>query len=188
MRIFAVMFSALLWLTGCASVTPEECVAGDWHMIGARDGSAGRVAQTQFDRHVNACSRVDITPDRARWDAGYALGLESYCTPRRGLSEGEAGRLYRDVCPAALESRFLRGYELGLSAYRERQRIQELERELSSLQRANSALASATQQQNSLQQWRANQSEIMFLRLQIGIARTALSGIEREIRAFRATL
>lgn len=188
MRILPLMLGVLIWLSACASVTPEECVAGDWQMIGARDGAAGRVAATQFDRHVNACRRVGVNPDRARWEAGYALGLESYCTPRRGLSEGEAGRVYRDICPAALESGFLRGYELGLSAHRERQRIQELERELRSLQRENTALASAAQEQDTLLKWRANQSEIMFLRLQIGIARTALSGIEREIRAFRATL
>lgn len=188
MRILAVTFGALLFLQSCASVTPEECVAGDWQMIGERDGAAGRVAATQFDRHVSACSRVGVTPDRARWDAGYALGLRSYCTPRRGLEAGEAGRIYRDICPAELKPGFLRGYELGLSAHRERQRIQELEREISSLQRDTRVFASTTADQAALQRWRANQSEIMFLRLEIGIARTALLNIEREIRAFRATL
>lgn len=181
MRFLAL--AALTLLSACASVSREECLAGDWVSIGQRDGAAGRVGTTQFERHVTACAKVDVTPDRAAWAQGYEVGLRQYCTPLSGLREGEAGNRYRDVCPTASEAGFLRGHDLGLAAYRQRQRISEIEREISALSRRNAALLA---NDDDRREWQANQSEILSLRLDLGLARAELSRIEREIRAFRA--
>lgn len=181
MRFLAL--AALFLISACASVSREECLAGDWVSIGQRDGAAGRVGAAQFDRHVTACAKVDVTPDRASWAQGYAAGLQQYCTPLSGLREGEAGNRYRDVCPATTEARFLRGHDLGLAAWRQRQRISEIEREISELTRRNSAILG---QEDARAEWQANQSQILSLRLDLSLARAELSRIEREIRAFRA--
>ncbi|MCC5957457.1 MAG: DUF2799 domain-containing protein [Natronohydrobacter sp.] len=183
MRPLPLALAALTLLSACASVSREECLAGDWVSIGQRDGAAGRVGSAQFERHVTACAKVDVTPDRTAWAQGYEVGLRQYCTPLSGLREGEAGHSYRNVCPAATEAGFLRGHDLGLAAYRQRQRISEIEREISELTRRNAAIAGKEEQ---LAEWQANQSQILSLRLDLGFARAELSRIEREIRAFRA--
>ena len=176
---------AVLLVTGCASVSREECLAGDWVAIGARDGAAGRVGEVQFDRHVQACARVDVTPDRTAWAQGYAEGLGQYCTARVGLREGEAGRPYRGVCPVASEAAFLRGHDLGRSAWQQQQRINALEQEVNALAPASAGLGD---DEAARRQWAANQAEASILRLQILAAQTELARIRREIRAFRATL
>ena len=179
-------------LSGCASLSREECLAGDWSAIGERDGAEGRAVEAQFARHVTACAKVEITPERGTWEQGYARGLATYCTPQTGLREGEAGRPYRDVCPAATEARFLQGYDLGQSAHRQHARIAEIGREISQLQRHNTALSGAPQTDAEAlaaqRERHATQSEIMLLRLEQSLARAQLLRIEREIRAFRAAL
>ena len=184
MRSVIVLCGVLL-MASCASVSREECVAEDWAGIGARDGAAGRVGDVQFDRHVQACARVDVTPDRASWAQGYEAGLRHYCTARVGLREGEAGRPYRGVCPAASEDTFLRGHELGRSAWQQEQRITAMEQELNALGRASAGLGD---DEAARRQWVANQSEAAILRLQILAAQTDLAAIRREIRVFRAGL
>lgn len=186
MRMTLALVTCAL-LASCASVSREECLAGDWVSIGSRDGAAGRVGTAQFERHMTACAKVDITPDRAAWAQGYEAGLRQYCTPVSGLREGEAGRSYRNVCPASSESGFLRGHDLGITAYRQRQRISEIEREISTLNTRNAQLA-ASKDEAAQREWQANQSELLSLRLDLSLARAELSRIEREIRAFRAAL
>ena len=180
-----IALCGVLLVVGCASVSREDCVAGDWAGIGARDGAAGRVGDVQFDRHVQACARVDVTPDRAPWAQGYEAGLRHYCTARVGLREGEAGRPYRGVCPAASEDTFLRGHDLGRSAWQQERRINALEQEINALGRASAGLGD---DDAARRQWAANQSEVSILRLQILAAQAELARIRREIRAFRATL
>ncbi|PZX46617.1 uncharacterized protein DUF2799 [Roseinatronobacter thiooxidans] len=179
-------------LSGCASLSRDDCLQGDWASIGERDGTEGRAMEAQFARHVTACAKVEITPERGTWEQGYARGLATYCTPQTGLREGEAGRPYRDVCPAATEARFLQGYDLGQSAHRQRARIAEIGREISQLQSRNTALSGAPQSDAEAlaaqRAWHAAQSEIMLLRLEQSLARAQLLRIEREIRAFRAAL
>jgi hypothetical protein len=179
-------------LSGCASLSRDDCLEGDWASIGERDGAEGRAVEAQFARHVTACAKVEITPERGTWEQGYTRGLATYCTPQTGLREGEAGRPYRDVCPAATEARFLQGYDLGQSAYRQRARIAEIGREISQLQSRNTVLSGAPQSDAEAlaaqRERHATQSEIMLLRLEQSMARAQLLRIEREIRAFRAAL
>ncbi len=189
MRLLAFAVLGLALLSGCASISREECQVGDWAAIGERDGADGRVADTQFGRHVSACAKVDIIPDRAAWEQGYATGLRSYCTPQTGLREGEAGRPYRNVCPSADEAGFLLGHDLGLSAYRQRARIEEIRREIAQLQRFSSVRSDDPLSEGAARRARqASQSEILMLRLDESMARAQLLRIEREIRAFRAAL
>jgi len=186
-RAYLFLLAGVMVLGACASVSREECLAGDWAAIGQRDGAAGRVGDTQFNRHVTACAKVDVTPDRSAWAAGYAAGLGQYCTAATGLREGEAGRIYHNVCPAASAPAFLRGHDLGLAAYRQRQRIAEIQREISTVLSANSALSRQTDEA-AQRQWQSNQSELLALRLDMSLAQAELGRIEREIRAFRAAL
>ncbi len=174
-----------LGLAGCATVSREECLAGDWTAIGARDGAEGREATAIFARHTRACARVDVTPDRTAWQAGYDAGLRQFCTPLGGLRAGEAGRPDRGLCPAGAQSGFQTGHALGFSAHRQRARIDDINREISNLRVRNRQLASA-EGDTLPREWHLNQSELLSLRLDLTLARNELARIEREIRAFRA--
>jgi hypothetical protein len=47
----AVVASCLLTLAGCATMSKEACLQGDWAGVGFKDGEAGR-AQSRLDDHA----------------------------------------------------------------------------------------------------------------------------------------
>ncbi len=116
-------------LSGCATLSAEECLAADWYTIGVEDGSRGAPI-SRIGAHRKACAEVGVQPDMARYNDGRALGLQSYCTRERGYAEGENGRTYNGVCPPHLEPLFMQGYLAGQDRYRLKQDIRRLEREL----------------------------------------------------------
>ncbi|MGL3605770.1 DUF2799 domain-containing protein [Rhizobium sp. G187] len=133
MRIYlwAAVGMALAALSSCNSMSKEECAAADWSVIGQADGGAGENPQERFAAHVKSCARINVVPDQTQWYQGYQVGLTRYCTPLNGLSRGEAGDAYYNVCPAETSAGFLRGYGLGQQAYRARSRISSLKSDVS---------------------------------------------------------
>lgn len=97
---------------GCASLSGQECRAGDWAAIGRQDGAKGLPA-TQLERHREACGSHGVAPDEAGYRAGHAQGLADYCTPRGGYVAGRRGDSYRDVCPASTAEAFLAAHRHG---------------------------------------------------------------------------
>lgn len=120
-------------LSGCATLSAEECLAADWYTIGVEDGSRGAPI-SRIGAHRKACAEVGVQPDMARYNEGRAYGLQLFCTRERGYSEGESGRSYSGVCPPHLEPVFMQGYLAGQDRYRTKQEIRRLERELAALQ------------------------------------------------------
>ncbi|MBR3370310.1 MAG: DUF2799 domain-containing protein [Rhodobacteraceae bacterium] len=176
-------------LASCASISREECLQGDWAAIGLRDGAAGERADAQFDRHVRQCAKVDVTPQRSEWQRGYDQGLQRFCTPLSGLSEGQGGRINRNLCPAALAAGFDQGHALGLREHAQRVRIQSILNEMSGLRERNHVIVAAlaaTDNAGLRAELHNNQSELLRLQLDLGFERAALSRVEREVRAFRA--
>lgn len=176
-------------LASCASISREECLQGDWAAIGLRDGVAGERADAQFDRHVRQCAKVDVTPQRSEWQRGYDQGLQRFCTPLSGLSEGQGGRINRNLCPAALAAGFDQGHALGLREHAQRVRIQNIVNEMSSLRDRNHVIVAALAAADNAglrAELHNNQSELLRLQLDLGFERAALSRLEREVRAFRA--
>jgi len=123
---------ALLGLSGCATVSKNECLAGDWYGIGVRDGADG-YGEERFVENAEACSKHGIAADRERWLDGRMRGLERYCTVRNGLAVGERNSTYRGVCSPPDEEGFLRGYELGRDLGDARGRLSSLESEIQNI-------------------------------------------------------
>lgn len=117
----AVVLSGILGLSGCASLSRNECASGDWLGIGIRDGANGRT-EDRFTEHAAACVAHGITADREQWLAGREQGLERYCTARHAFDVGASGSSYSGVCAGPAEPGFLHGYRLGgeLASARER--------------------------------------------------------------------
>jgi len=103
-------------LSGCASLSKEECLQGNWFDIGYSDGKSGQRI-TQLSEHREACAEFHVSPDATAYKQGREQGLERYCTIENALQEGLSGHDYHGVCPGELESVFIKKYKQGLSIY-----------------------------------------------------------------------
>ncbi|MFB3107496.1 MAG: DUF2799 domain-containing protein, partial [Pseudomonadales bacterium] len=96
-------------LSGCATMSGDECVTSDWTTIGYEDGVRGHTAD-RIGQHRKACAKHGVTPDFAAYQSGRDLGLVEYCQPSRGFSVGSNGGRYNGVCSVNLEGDFLDAY------------------------------------------------------------------------------
>ena len=103
-------------LGGCASMSSDECVTGDWEAIGYEDGARGYTT-AQLGERRKACAKHGVTPDFAAYQTGRDQGLVEYCTPGRGFDVGSRGGRYNGVCGANLEADFLDAYNAGYHLY-----------------------------------------------------------------------
>lgn len=111
-----------LGVSGCASMSADECVASDWYTIGFEDGSRGHTAARLGD-HRKACAKHGIAPDFTAYRAGHEEGLRDFCKPSRGFRLGSGGGNYNGVCSADLEPAFLDAYNTGYRLYNLRSEV-----------------------------------------------------------------
>jgi hypothetical protein len=130
----ALAMGMLVALTGCAPLSEDECLAGDWRGIGFSDGAKGR-APDFIDRHRDACAKVGVTPDVTAWLAGRKEGLARYCTPASAYAQGRAGRNIAPYCSsdelAVMRPAHDRGriyFEIGQDIAAERRNLWEIDR------------------------------------------------------------
>lgn len=185
MRALLALMGVLV-LASCASVSREECLAGDWVSIGQRDGASGQDGPAQFARHIRACEKVAVVPDQTAWARGYQQGLVRYCTPAVGLEEGLAGRSYRGVCPVATQAAFLEGLNVGRAVHDQRRVISEINSEINSLSRAIPPAGLTPEAQAAF--LASNSAEIRRLELTRFIEESRLMSLERDAARFRARL
>lgn len=123
-----------LSLSGCATLSENQCRSADWESIGYQDGSRGYNAGRIAD-HGEACAEYGVSPDRQEYEAGRFRGLELFCTDRNGMQYGRQGSGYSGVCPADLEPQFLEGYELGRRMHDFDQHMSQLQNEIQQVQK-----------------------------------------------------
>ncbi len=117
------MAAAALVLSGCATMSEDECLMSDWNAIGYEDGSRGYTME-QFSNRRQACAKHGVTPDFQAYQAGRNEGLVSFCQPSRGYNLGVSGGTYHGVCDVALEEEFLDAYRVGQQLYSLRSNVQ----------------------------------------------------------------
>lgn len=117
MTKFSAVFlfaSALLVLSGCASLSEGECRSGNWYQLGYSDGSAGQ-SSNRVLAHEESCSEYRINIDREEYEKGRYSGLtRNYCTQRKGYELGSRLTDYSGICPAEFEQPLIDGYADGL--------------------------------------------------------------------------
>ena len=106
----------LAGISGCASMSGDECAHSDWRAVGYEDGARGYSAD-RFGDHRKACAKHGVTADFRAYQQGRAEGLVDYCQPSRGYNLGASGGRYHGVCDVALEERFLDAYRVGYQLY-----------------------------------------------------------------------
>jgi len=122
------------FLGACASLTQEQCLAGDWENIGYNDGISGR-QESYIGRHFDACSDVGVAPDVQAWLEGRAQGLPLYCTPQNAYNIGRNGDNFSPVCPATERYELARAWDWGQEYYEISGQIDDLEDEAQAIRR-----------------------------------------------------
>ena len=117
-------------------MSEQDCRAGDWEAVGRADGARGALGN-EVERHQKACARHEVTVNEDAWRAGYARGLEAFCTPKGGYLAGRDGQRYHDVCFG------LDGEDAFRVAYGEGQQVHKLLGEIRELRRLQSDLEMA---------------------------------------------
>ena len=103
------LFTLLLGsLSGCASISQEECLLGDWYQIGLSDGQNGR--SNRAADYSKDCSEYQVKMDLKSYNKGRSEGIKTYCSYDNGVLLGQSNQRYSNVCPAELSSEFLSGY------------------------------------------------------------------------------
>src|SRR6478736_1824783 len=116
---------------GCATLSKSDCLSGDWARIGRQDGSEG-YTRTRYAKHIEACQEHGVTPNRAKYEAGYKEGLALYCTSENGFEVGRKGGHYENVCPASREGSFLTSYRAGKEIYDIESKLKSVESDINS--------------------------------------------------------
>lgn len=107
---------AMLAISGCATMSGDECVATDWSAVGYEDGARGYTSE-RFSKHRKACAKHGVTADFGAYQSGREGGLVEYCQPGRGFDVGVSGGRYYGVCSVNLEPDFLDAYNAGNHLY-----------------------------------------------------------------------
>ncbi len=126
---WTVAVLVILTVTGCSSLSKQECLNADWFMIGLEDGSAGRSLET-IGAHRKSCAKINVTPDLASYERGHDKGRVSYCTLANGFRLGDGGGQYNGICRGLAEGEFLQAFEAGKFRYEVRTELDELQRHI----------------------------------------------------------
>lgn len=111
-RILLAVVATLAIVSGCATMSAEDCGIADWRAVGYDDGKSG-AAPAKAERRSNDCAKHGVAMDRSAYDAGRDEGLGVYCRESTGYLLGESGRAYNGVCVNHDESSFLNAYNRG---------------------------------------------------------------------------
>lgn len=121
-------------MSGCDTMTPDECRSANWSDIGMRDGLAGQ-AMSMLDDRAKSCSKAGTGVDSASYNAGRQQGLRSFCRIENAAPLGLNGKSYAGVCPAPLDFEFRRRHQAGYAVYTLRSQVDSLDSRGERLQR-----------------------------------------------------
>ena len=123
-KVFVYMAMLLLSavISGCATMTADECKYADWREIGLSDGLIGRPF-AYFGQRVNDCAKTGAHVDTDIYMEGRRLGLQNYCRLENAAPLGLSGQNYSGVCPAALDIDFRYRYQTGYAVFVLRNKI-----------------------------------------------------------------
>lgn len=104
----ALLSCLVLGLSGCASISEDQCRLGDWYAIGLQDGFEGE--PNKAAKYSGDCAEYKVAVDNAKYVEGRNEGLKSFCNYDNGVYIGSQNKSYNQVCPADLSGEFLAGY------------------------------------------------------------------------------
>ncbi|WP_188566176.1 DUF2799 domain-containing protein [Undibacterium terreum] len=113
-------------IAGCASLSKDQCLNGNWQQIGFNDGLRGLTPQ-QLDEHAKACAEYGVQTNFDQYMLGRSRGLLNYCQPQNAFNVGRAGQGENvAACPPNMQNDFVFEFRRG-------QEINQMESELESI-------------------------------------------------------
>lgn len=125
---------AVALLSGCETMSPQECKAANWHEVGMRDGINGEPL-TMLDERVKDCAKAGTAVDTRSYMGGRTRGLDSYCQLGNAASLGVNGSAYHGVCPGSLDLEFRRRHQTGYAVFALRNQLGEMDERTRRLER-----------------------------------------------------
>ena len=105
-RLCLVLTFAVL-LTGCVSRSANVCTGSDAESLGFLEATEGRLG----------CATAFFGSDAVAYQHGWQQGIQRFCTEENGFQQGSQAAVLSDVCPAALATSYIDGYQSGYSVY-----------------------------------------------------------------------
>lgn len=116
-------------LSGCATLSENQCRLGDWQGIGLSDGANG-YALGRFEEHQKACAEYSVAPNMHEYQRGYENGVAKYCVPSNGYIVGRQGKSYYGVCTGPDAGEFMQNYYAGKREFEVKTRLSEISKKL----------------------------------------------------------
>ena len=113
-------------LSGCATMSPEECLQANWEEVGYNDGAAGYPVSRAAE-HREACAETGVSVDFELYRHGYMLGLPYYCTRETGFETADHGGEYAAQCASDGFPEYASGYSEGLDVFALKRELRELD-------------------------------------------------------------
>lgn len=126
--IFLMLISSVIFLSACATLSPQECHTANWKQIGEKDGQSG--LSSRIANHYKACSKVNVVPNQNLYEEGYKQGQKQYCQPRNIYKLALNGSGSYRVCPVEQHSELRPFYDVPHQFYQAEVNKNNLDREL----------------------------------------------------------
>lgn len=124
-----------LFVCACSIMDKKQCSVANWRDLGVIDGRQGFTME-RFSNRSQACAEHGIGANREQYIVGYRQGIAQYCTDALGYRAGYYGHGYRGVCQDSPgQQAFMHAYRQGRRVYLQRQKLEQIDEELSSLER-----------------------------------------------------
>ncbi len=160
-------------LSGCATMSEEQCKGANWAALGQSDARDGDMPQFGADR-VKSCAEKGVRGNLAEWQRGWEMGRREVCTPGNAMAWAQRSSEYTPgFCPPDLEPVFMSVYAPARERYRFEKRIRDLQTQIDDRSRRLEDII--RQMGRSENQTRQKQAELAARR----------SSAEHEIRSLR---
>lgn len=122
--IFIVIL--LIIISGCTSLSENECHQGNWQALGYNHGQQGYTL-TEGSEIILSCHEFGIHPNMEAYKESYQKGLATFCVPENGFTQGLDGKAYNGICQS---KPFRKAWEEGHDRYLINARIEEVEQRI----------------------------------------------------------
>ena len=108
LALAAFAAAALFAVSGCQTMSAEDCAAADWAALGYQDAASG--GAERIAARTESCARAQVTPDADAYRNGFARGMVEFCQPPHGFTFASNGGTFNGQCPDALDKDFRAAY------------------------------------------------------------------------------
>lgn len=148
------LLASLLALTGCASISEEQCLLSNpsaWERRGRSDAQGGK-STTRLSQYQQDCAKVGVLPDDKAYLRGWSQGVLEYCTPHSAYEVGRRGYAGNaQICPGDSGRLFQANWTIGNNIYQVSERVSNLQSDIRSLEWQLSKSESDPRAQSALQ-------------------------------------